>query len=91
MSGIGINEDNLNERATALKTASNNFEVRTLDPVDGESTITANQNAQRAFDEAQQGHNHFSEKLVISATEIKDIGDRFFTIDEQAAGTMQFE
>jgi len=89
MPGIGINQSNLNERATALKDASNHFEVRTLNPVDTESTITANQNAQRAFEEAQQGHNHFSEQLAISAVEIKDIGDRFFTIDEQAANIMQ--
>ena len=76
------------ERATALTTASNNFEVQTLDPIDGESTITANQNAQRVFQEAQEGHNLFSEALRVSSGEIKEIGDRFFTIDEETASTM---
>jgi len=88
MSGIGINESNLNERVTALENASNDFERRTLDPIDGESTITANQNGQRTFEEAQEGHSLFSEAIRASSVEIKNIGDRFFTIDEGAANVI---
>ena len=91
MSGIGINPDNLNERATALKIASDNFESQTLAPIDEESTITVNQTVQSVFEEAQEGHTLFSEAIRISSAEIKDIGDRFFTIDEQAASTIRIE
>lgn len=87
MPDIGINRNNLNERVTSLKQAGENFEEQTLDPLDEVSTISANANSATAFQEAQSAHQALSVALVQSSQDIQGIGDRFFTIDEQAATT----
>jgi len=88
MNRISINNRSLEERATALKNAGNNFDEQVLTPIDDESTISANQNAQNAFQEAQQGNSLFGQALETSSEQIKEIGDRFLELDRQAAATM---
>lgn len=85
MSDIAINEANLTARATGLRRAGENFEEQTLSPIDGVSTISANANSEISFGEAQTAHQVLRDALVQSGTDIKGIGDRFFTIDEGAA------
>ena len=87
MASIGINEANFNARVTALKEASNNFEEQT-NPINSRSTLTANENARSAFDDAQQGHTYFSRALGASASKLDGMGRSFLEYDQQAAGTM---
>lgn len=89
MSGIAINQSNLNEHAIALKNAANIFNEEELGSIDNESTISAIQNGQSIFQEVQHGHRFFSQALVQSGEQMITIGERFFTIDEQAANVMK--
>jgi len=86
MSGI-IKTDSvaLEERAAALKSVGERFDNQALNSSDAVSTITANQSAQSAFDETKQGQGAFSGALAASATQIKEIGDDFFTVDSHGA------
>ena len=90
MSQISINTESVDQRAAALKIASDNFENRTINPIDEESTISAIQNGQRAFQEAVQGHHLLGQALSASSAQIKEIGSGFAGIDSHAANTMGF-
>jgi type VII secretion effector (TIGR04197 family) len=82
MSGnIAVDSVILEERATALKSVGERFDNHALSQADAISTITANQSAQSAFVETKQGHSLYSNALYASATQIKEIGDEFFTVD----------
>jgi len=85
MSDVRLNRSNLDERAAALKAAGGELNKRTLAPIDSQSTITANENAQNAFAKAQEGNCVFGEGIVESAVEIREIGGRFFTIERDTA------
>ena len=85
MSSISTNSVTLEERTTALKRASHGFDNQTFDPVDDDSTITANQNAKTAFDDITQGHESYSNALAVSSAKIMEIGDDFFTADRHSA------
>ena len=73
-------------RATALTSAGVDLGGQALSPTDGESTISANQNAQNAFQDAQQGHVLFGGALDASSAMIRKIGDAFVTVDTHSAG-----
>ena len=89
MAGVGLNATNLNARVADLKQASENIEVQTLSPVDEISTPTAVGNARTAFEGAQNTHQVLGAALLESSQVIKDVGDRFFAIDESAATTWE--
>jgi len=85
MSRIGIDPNNINERAASLKQASENLGEQALSPIDSRSTISANENTKKAFEHAQSAHQILGTALLQSSQTIKDIGEGFFTLDEQAA------
>ena len=85
MNTIAINSIILAERATALKSAGSSISSPGLDPLDNETTINVNQNAQAAHDDAGQGHGLFINALVASAAQIKEIGEEFFAVDRHGA------
>ena len=85
---IQINKDNLNTRATALKTVGESFTPQRLNVIDTRSTISVIQNSINAQEATDQIHLTVGEYLVRSSTLIKDIGERFFKIDEDASGIM---
>ena len=89
MNNIGINMTNLNARGTALQTAGESFERISLSSVDTRSTITAVKNSMAAHRRTNQTHLQVGENLNRSATLIKDIGDRFFELDQDAARAMK--
>lgn len=88
MDKILINSNSIEQRATALMNAGNNIEKQTLNLVDVESTITANENAKRTFGESQQSQRILRDALELSTQEIKAINDRFLELDSQAADRM---
>ena len=85
MSEIATNRISLAERSTSLKHASDGFDNQAFNPVDDKSTITANQNANIAFDDITQGHNSYSNALAASSKQIMEIGDDFITVDRHSA------
>jgi len=80
---IAVNRDNVIEMSNNLKVASSSFSYQTLD-TETESTISANQNAQTVFSEAQKAHDNFATVLESSAIKIIEIADCFATVDEQS-------
>ena len=86
MSEIATNSVSVDLRATALTSAGVDLGGQALSPTDGESTISANQNAQSAFEDAQQGHGLFGDALDASSAKIRAIGDAFVTVDTQGTG-----
>ena len=88
MSTVSIDTNNLEARVAALKSAAEQLEKRALNSTDGETTITANQNAQAAFQIAQSANIYFSRAIIASATQILAIGKGFVDLDGQAASTM---
>jgi len=85
MSQIVTNITILRENTLAIKNVSNDLALNVLNPTDGESTITANPNAQGAYDATLQGQNALSQTLDASAKQITDIGNGFFAADTQGA------
>jgi len=86
MPDIALNNATIEERATALSTASGRFEGRTLSPLDRISTISANQNIQKTFQETQRGHGRFGSVLEASSVLITEIGNAFRNADVVSSG-----
>lgn len=91
MSNISINTDIVAFRARDLKNASNLFDEQPLGGVDERTTISANNNAQNAFKEAQEGHRIFADALELSSTEIEAISRRFLILDSDAASRFHLQ
>jgi len=76
---IQINRTNIMQRADNLTTASSNFASRRWSECT--STITAYENAQNAFSEANEAHAKFAEALASSASNMIEIADCFAGVD----------
>ena len=88
---ISINMEALNVRSTALRNAGESFTEQPLVEVDTQSTLSIVQNSIHAHEVTNQKHVRVGEYLVALATQILDIGERFFEMDQNAASTMGIE
>ena len=75
---------------TDLETVTNDLIEAPLSQTDGETTISANANTVENFQNTQAGVVLLGDALTASAEQIEGIGERFFDIDDQAAGQMGF-
>jgi len=85
MSNITVDSSSVEQRASALRAASSNFRRRALGSVDGSTTIAANQNAQSAFKDAQQGRSLFASALGAASAMIVEIRNVFTRVDNQSS------
>ena len=83
--GLRIDQTDINDNASEIKTAAGYFAGKDLGSEDSKSTISANDNSKDAFDEEENTLITYGNSLITAANNIENLGSAFTDFDELMA------